>query len=56
MPPIVDDKKLIPMLTKYGSYEDYYNVTEPLLALEISYGLTKDFDASKKNSKYVWKK
>ncbi|KAK2589101.1 hypothetical protein KPH14_001927 [Odynerus spinipes] len=49
MPPIVKESELVPMLTFYRSYSDYYKIAVPLLLLEIWYGITKDFETIEKN-------
>ncbi|KAK0090685.1 hypothetical protein PV325_008022 [Microctonus aethiopoides] len=42
-PPVVDPNSLFPVLTSYKSYDDYYKIMSPLLALEIWHGISKDF-------------
>lgn len=51
MPPIVKENEMHPMLTFYKSYSDYYKIAEPLLLLEIWYGITKEFEMIEKNTK-----
>ncbi|KAL2713828.1 helicase SEN1 [Vespula squamosa] len=51
MPPILKENELHPMLTYYKSYNDYYKIAEPLLLLEIWYGITKEFETIEKNTK-----
>nr|XP_050855849.1 uncharacterized protein LOC127066326 isoform X1 [Vespula vulgaris] len=51
MPPILKENELHPMLTYYKSYNDYYKIAEPLLLLEIWYGITKEFEMLEKNMK-----
>ncbi|XP_063971828.1 uncharacterized protein LOC135159749 [Diachasmimorpha longicaudata] len=43
-PPVVDFNSLKPLLSAYTSYDDYYRITEPLLALELWNGVSKDFE------------
>ncbi|XP_046826319.1 helicase sen1 [Vespa crabro] len=51
MPPILKENELHPMLTYYKSYNDYYKIAEPLLLLEIWYGITREFEMIEKNTK-----
>ncbi|XP_043283198.1 probable helicase senataxin [Venturia canescens] len=43
-PPIVDEHTLLPIISKFTSYGDYYKITEPLLALELWSQISKDQD------------
>ncbi|XP_046480902.1 uncharacterized protein Setx [Neodiprion pinetum] len=44
-PPIVDDNGLIPLLTNYNNYNEYYHIMVPLLLLELWHGITKEFES-----------
>ncbi|XP_076230937.1 putative helicase senataxin [Calliopsis andreniformis] len=50
-PPVVDPKELHVTLTHYKSYNEYYDVTAPLLLLETWYGITKQFQNLNDDSK-----
>lgn len=50
-PPIVNYDLLVPLLTSYKSYKDYYQVLMPLLLLELWYGITKEFETIDQNNR-----
>ncbi|XP_011308436.1 uncharacterized ATP-dependent helicase C29A10.10c-like [Fopius arisanus] len=51
-PPVVDYSSLKPLLSAYSSYDDYYRITSPLLALELWNGISKDFEMDEQRSKH----
>ncbi|KOX75801.1 putative helicase senataxin [Melipona quadrifasciata] len=44
-PPVIEPQELHVTLTHYRSYEEYYNITSPLLLLEIWHEITKKFQS-----------
>ncbi|XP_046745747.1 uncharacterized protein LOC124410993 [Diprion similis] len=50
-PPIVDDNGLIPLLTNYKNYKEYYHIMVPLLLLELWHGITKEFESIDQNKR-----
>lgn len=44
----------MPMIQKYESYDAYYEIAEPLLALELWHGISKDYDNGEVIQKYVF--
>ncbi|XP_024940518.1 probable helicase senataxin isoform X2 [Cephus cinctus] len=50
-PPVTGTKELIPLLTSYKSFDEYYRIIMPLLLLEIWHGITKEFEVIDKNPK-----
>ncbi|KAK1130695.1 hypothetical protein K0M31_018809 [Melipona bicolor] len=44
-PPVIEPQALHVTLTHYRSYEEYYNITSPLLLLEIWHEITKKFQS-----------
>ncbi|XP_015121926.1 probable helicase senataxin [Diachasma alloeum] len=51
-PPVVDYNSLKPLLSAYSSYDDYYRITAPLLALELWNGLSKDFEMNEQSLRH----
>ncbi|XP_012264614.2 probable helicase senataxin [Athalia rosae] len=48
-PPILNNKTLIPMLTNYRSYKEYYQVMSPPMLIELWQGMTREFENINKN-------
>ncbi|XP_043514484.1 helicase sen1-like [Frieseomelitta varia] len=44
-PPVIEPQELHVALTHYRSYDEYYNITSPLLLLEIWHEITKKFQS-----------
>ncbi|CAD1475543.1 unnamed protein product, partial [Heterotrigona itama] len=51
-PPVIEPQELHVTLTHYRSYDEYYNITSPLLLLEIWHEITKKFQ----NIEHIYKR